>query len=103
MADPEVPENFWPDEEYVPYLEAEQKLYAWVLTKVGGIEKTEAMRRAVVRFHYEPMNDRGAITHDGAWVIAMADLFGNHCRQPEEFGLAAEYEAELRRLFHGTR
>ena len=29
----------------------------------------------------------------------MADLFGKHTRQPEEFGLAAEYEAEKRRLF----
>ncbi|AWM42263.1 hypothetical protein C1280_15050 [Gemmata obscuriglobus] len=81
-------------------MEAEQQLYAWVLVKIGGVEPDEAHRRSVARFHYEPMDKRGLMTHAGAWRIAMADLFGNHTRQPEEFGLAAEYEAEVRRLFH---
>ncbi|MBA4062937.1 MAG: hypothetical protein C0501_04365 [Isosphaera sp.] len=94
------PDDWWPDEEYVPYLEAEQRLYAWVLVKVGGVEPDEATRRAVARFHYEPIDRRGIMTHEGAWRVAMADLFGNHARQPAEFGLASEYEAELRRLFH---
>ena len=96
-----LPDNWWPDEEYVPYLYAEQRLYARVLVRVGGVEPGEAMQRAVARFHYESMSVRGPITHDGAWVIAMCDLFGDHCHEPDEFGLAAEYEAELRRLFHG--
>ena len=34
--------------------------------------------------------------------MAMRDLFGQW-RQPEEFGLAEEYEAERMRLFHGER
>lgn len=93
------PDNWWPDEEYVPYLEAEQRLYAWVLVKVGRVEPDEAMHRAVARFHYEPMSVRGLMTNSGAWRIAMADLFGNHTRQPADFGLAAEYESEMRRLF----
>ena len=99
MVEAPLLDNWWPDEEYVPYLEAEQALYAWVLSRVGGIEPEEARRRAVARFHYEPMSERGSITHFGAWRIAMADLFRDHCRQPEEFGLAAEYQAEMRRLF----
>jgi len=93
-------DNWWPDEDYVPYLEAEQRLYAWVLVRVARIEPDEAMRRAVARFQYEPMDERGIMTHQGAWRIAMADLFGKHTREPVEFGLSAEYEAELRRLFH---
>lgn len=60
----------------------------------------EAMRRAVARFYYEPMTERGLMRHARAWRIAMADLFGTHTRQPEEFGLAAEYDAEVGRLFH---
>ncbi|HEV3258638.1 MAG TPA: hypothetical protein VG013_17315 [Gemmataceae bacterium] len=99
MAESTIPDNWWPDEEYVPYMEAEQKLYAWVLSKVGGIEPMEAIRRAVARFHYEPIGERGIMTHEGAWRIAMCDLFGDHRRCPAEFGLAAEYEAEVRRLF----
>jgi len=94
-----LPDNSWPDHEYVPYLEAEQQLYTWILSKVGGIEPAEAMRRAVARFHYEPESERGAITHDGAWRIAMADLFGDHCHDPEEFGLAKELEAQTKRFF----
>jgi len=94
------PDNWWPDEEYVPYLEAEQRLYAWILVRVGGVEAEEAMQRAITRFHYEPMHERGIMTNTGAWRIAMSDLFGDR-RQPEEFGLAAEYESESRRLFHG--
>ena len=94
-----LPDNWWLDEEYVPYLEAEQRLYAWILVKVGGIEPAEATRRAVARFHYEPMSERGMMTHQGAWRIAMADLFGDHLRDPEEFGLATEYEAEYKRVF----
>ena len=100
MVEPTA-DNWWPEEEYIPYLEAEQKLYAWILSKVSGVEPAEAMRRAIARFHYESMSERGSITHFGAWVIAMADLFGDHCRRPEEFGLTEEYEAECRRLFHG--
>lgn len=94
------PDNWWPDEEYIPYLEAEQQLYAWVLVKVGGIEPAEAMRRAVTRFHYDPMSVRGMMTHEGAWRIAMGDLFGDHCHDPVEFGLAVEYRAEFKRLFY---
>ena len=96
-----VPHGLWPDHEYVPYLDAEQQLYAWVLSKVGGVEAAEAMKRAAARFYYEPVSERGVLTHEGAWRIAMADLFGNHRRQPEEFGLAAEFEATVQRLFHG--
>jgi hypothetical protein len=95
-------DNWWPDEEYLPYLESEQRLYAWVLTTVGGIEPTEAMRRAVARFHYQPMSERGMITHIGAWKIAMVDLFGRR-RDPEEFGLTADLEAQIERLFHGEQ
>lgn len=94
------PDNFWPDEEYVPYLEAERQLYSWVLVKVGGIEPAEAMRRAIARFHYEPMSERGIMTHEGAWRISMCDLLGDHRHDPVEFGLAAEYEVEFKRLFH---
>ena len=99
MAEPAVPANSWPDDEYVPYLEAEQQLYAWILSKVGGVEPAEAMRRALARFHYEPESERGAITHFGAWRIAMIDLFGDHCRDPEEFGLAEELKAQTKRFF----
>jgi hypothetical protein len=99
MADDGRPDDWWPDEEYVPYLQAEQRLYAWVLVQLGGLDPEEALRRGNARFHYETMDRRGIMTHEGAWRIAMADLFGDHRRQPEEFGLAAEYEAVLRRLF----
>ena len=97
-----VSENWWPDEEYVPYLKAEQSLYAWTLSRVSGVQQAEAIKRALARFHYEPMSQRGSITHLGAWKIAMYDLFGDHCRRPEDFGLKDEYEAEFRRLFDGV-
>ncbi|HZZ80055.1 MAG TPA: hypothetical protein VFE62_16195 [Gemmataceae bacterium] len=101
MSAQAVSENWWPDDEYVPYIQAEQRLYAWVLAKVGGVEPGEAMRRGIARFHYESMEERGLITHAGAWQIAMCDLFGDRRREPKDFGLAEEYEAEVRRLFHG--
>jgi hypothetical protein len=94
-----VPDGSWPDHEYVPYLEAEQRLYAWILTRVGGFKPAEAEKRAAARFHYEPESERGALTHYGAWRIAMADLFGDHCRDPEEFGVAEELEEQTKRLF----
>jgi hypothetical protein len=94
-----VPDGSWPDYEYVPYLEAEQRLYAWVLPQVGGVEPAEAERRAAARFHYEPEGERGVLTPDGAWRIAMADLFGGHCRHPEEFGVAEELVEQTTRLF----
>jgi hypothetical protein len=101
VEEADLPDNWWPDEEYIPYLEAEQRLYAWVLAKVGGVEPEEAMRRAVSRFHYETMEERGLMTHAGAWRVAMWDLFGgDDRREPADFGLAPEYEAKLRRLFH---
>jgi hypothetical protein len=93
-------DNWWPDEEYVPYLEAEQRLYAWVLVEVGALAPDDAMRRAVARFHYQPMAERGVMTNIGAWQMAMNDLFGQW-RKPEEFGLVGEYEAARMRLFHG--
>lgn len=96
-----VSEDWWPDEEYIPYLEAEQKLYAWILIKVGGVREAEANKRALARFQYEPMGERGSITHSGAWKIAMNDLFGDHGRRPEDLGLKEEYEAEFKRLFDG--
>ena len=100
MSDDEMPDDWWPDEEYVPYLEAEQRLYAWALIRVGNVEPAEAMRRAVARFHYEPMAERGVMTNIGAWRMAMRDLFGRW-REPGEFGLSDAYEAERMRLFHG--
>jgi hypothetical protein len=99
MAD-ELEDNWWPDEDYVPYLEAEQRMYAWVLVKVADVEPAEAMQRAIIRFHYEPMSERGLMTHAGAWRIAMCDLFGDYYHDPADFGLETEYEAECRRLFH---
>jgi hypothetical protein len=91
----------WPDHEYLPYLKAEQALYAWVLSKVAGVNPEEAMNRAILRFHYEPPEERGGITHFGAWRIAMADLFGDPHHRPEEFGLAEQLDEQVRRLFHG--
>jgi hypothetical protein len=99
VSEAEEPDDWWPDEEYVPYLKAEQRLYAWVLVRVGHVEPVEAMRRAVARFHYQPMAERGVMTNIGAWRMAMRDLFGRR-REPEEFGLSDAYEAEKMRLFH---
>lgn len=61
---------------------AEQRLYAWVLVRVGHIDPGEAMRRAVARFHYDPMSERGLMTHAGSWQIALCDQFGDHCHDP---------------------
>lgn len=69
---------------------------------VAGVEPDEAKRRAEARFHYQPMNERGLITHDGAWRIAMYDLFGR-VRDPGEFGLADELKAQTQRFFHDER
>ncbi len=100
MATDPVQSDDWPDDEYIPYLEAEQRLYAWILCKVGGVAPEEAMSRAIARFHYEPQSERGVITNIGAWDIAMRDLFGRR-RKPEEFGLEVEFDALKKRLFHG--
>jgi hypothetical protein len=101
MSEEPMPDDWWPDSDYVPYLEAEQRLYAWVLTRVAGVPWEEAMTRAVARFHYQSIEDRGVMTNMGAWRVAMIDLFGHHRHDPEEFGVAQEYEAERMRLFHG--
>jgi hypothetical protein len=48
----------------------------------------------------ERMDECGIMTNQGAWRIAIRELFGEHRHHPEEIRLAAEYEAEFRRLFH---
>jgi hypothetical protein len=101
----ETAKDVWPEEEYLHYLKAERALYAWCLLRVGGIPADEATARADTRFPYEPPDKpyRGLIHHAGAWEIAMVDLFRDHTRRPEEFGLADELKAQALWLFHGER
>ena len=95
----------WPEVDYLRYLKADRALYAWCLSRVGGVPADEAATRAEARLPYEPPDApyRGMIHHAGAWEIAMSDVFQDHTRRPEEFGLAAELEAESLWLFHGER
>lgn len=98
--------NVWPEADYLRYLAADRALYAWCLTRVGGVSAAEAAARAEMRFPYEPPDApfRGLIHHAGAWEIAAADLFGDFPRRhPEEFGVAEELTAQVRWLFHGQR
>lgn len=99
----EETQGCWTEEEYLLYLKADRALYAWCLSRVGGIPVDEAANRAEVRFPYEPPHKpfRGLIHHAGAWEIAMVTLFKDHARRPEEFGLADEYKAQALWLFYG--
>ncbi|SOD62295.1 hypothetical protein SAMN06297387_105111 [Streptomyces zhaozhouensis] len=69
----------WSETEYVAYLLAERRRYAWVLARHGGLTPEEA--RAVAREHYpyEPADApfRGLVFHDEAWHWAMRVIHGD--------------------------
>lgn len=69
----------WSEDEYVRYLRAERRRFAWVMEHHGGLSQTEARAAALERCPYEASDDphRGLIFHDEAWHWAMLRIHQN--------------------------
>ncbi|MBH5335728.1 hypothetical protein IHE55_13345 [Streptomyces pactum] len=87
----------WTEEEYVSYLAAERRAYAWVMRRYGGLTATAAGVAAVEWYPYEPPDApyRGLVFHDEAWHWAMSAIHGDlyMVDHPELAFPCAEYRA----------
>lgn len=95
----------WPDEaEYVAYLEAERRMFAWCLLRLGSYSAEDADREVMVRYPYQPPEARcrGLVFHDLAWDWAVKHLYpGGPLTEPPELDQwREEYERESWKL-HG--
>jgi hypothetical protein len=86
------------EEEYVRYLAAERRGYAWVLQRYGGRSPRRAEEEAVEVYAYEPPDAayRGLVFHETAWHWAMNSVFGARyaTEHPELAFPSEEYERE---------
>ncbi|MEU3289658.1 hypothetical protein OG739_02285 [Streptomyces longwoodensis] len=64
--------------EYLEYLRAERRGYAWVMQYHGGLTPAEAHRAAAEHYPYEAEDDpyRTLVFHDEAWHWAMQAIHG---------------------------
>ncbi|WP_256107228.1 hypothetical protein [Streptomyces sp. ODS05-4] len=90
----------WDETEYLAYLAAERRGYAWVMRHHGGRSAVEAGSDAVDFYPYEPAHApfRGLVFHDEAWHWAMSAVHGDRYAE-EHPGLAEpspEYRAVVR-------
>ena len=68
----------WAENEYIRYLDAERRAFAWVMTAYGDMAPPQAVAAALERYPYEPPDSphRGLIFHDEAWHWAMLRIHG---------------------------
>ncbi|GGP90888.1 hypothetical protein GCM10010266_11920 [Streptomyces griseomycini] len=87
----------WSEAEYLEYLESEQRAFAWVMRRYGGLTPAKAWEEALECYPYEPAGHpcRGLVFHDEAWHWAMLTIHGDWyvVEHPELVGPPAEYEA----------
>ncbi|KAB8161211.1 hypothetical protein FH609_003450 [Streptomyces sp. 3MP-14] len=69
----------WTEADYVAYLEAERRRYAWVMRRHGGRTPERARAAALAHYPYEPADapHRGLVFHDEAWHWAMLEIHGH--------------------------
>ncbi|MEU2282085.1 hypothetical protein ABZ614_09145 [Streptomyces sp. NPDC013178] len=83
--------------EYVEYLQAEQRRYAWVMRRYGGLLLTESWAAALDWYRYEPPEKqyRWLVFHDEAWHWAMSVIHGDRYTvdHPDLVDPPAEYRA----------
>jgi hypothetical protein len=102
MTDGWVDRNPWQLDEvaYLKHLGEERHMFAWCMSKYGGLAP-EAARAAALDFYtYEHPSDehRGLVFHDEAWHWAMLRLIGHEYwqKQPHLAQPSAGYEAQSR-------
>jgi hypothetical protein len=87
----------WTETEYLDYLLAERRAYAWVMEHHGGLAPAEASAAALEQYPYEPegVPFRGLVFHDEAWHWAMLTIHGDRytVEHPELAVPAPEYLA----------
>ncbi|MCX4850214.1 hypothetical protein [Streptomyces sp. NBC_00893] len=87
----------WSETEYVEYLRAERRCYAWLMQRYGELAPAEVWAAVLVRYPYEPSDApyRGLIFHDEAWHWAMLAIHGDRytVEHPELAQPSAEYRA----------
>ena len=87
----------WGEAEYVDYLQAERRAYAWVMRHYGGLTPAEATEAALECCPYEPEDHayRDLIFHDEAWHWAMLTIHGDRytVEHPELVHPPAAYPA----------
>lgn len=85
------------EEEYVRYLHAERRCFAWVMEQHGGLAPAEAEAAALAHYPYEANESqfRGLIFHDEAWHWAMVEIHGQTYTidHPEMATPSPEYRA----------
>ena len=69
----------WTEEEYLEYLNAERRSFAWCLEKYGDRSPEAAKSEAEDFYAYEASDApfRGLVFHDLAWHWAMLRIYGD--------------------------
>ncbi|MFC8420421.1 hypothetical protein ACFUN7_05935 [Streptomyces sp. NPDC057236] len=87
----------WSEADYVDYLQAERRAFAWVMRHYGGLTQEEATEAALEWYPYEPEDHayRGLVFHDHSWHWAMLAIHGDRytVEHPELARPPAAYEA----------
>lgn len=87
----------WSEEEYVDYLAAERRRFAWVMRRYGGLTPTAAEAAALEWYPYEADDQpyRDLVFHDEAWHWAMLEIYGASypVEHPELVHPSADYRA----------
>ncbi|MFB6619581.1 hypothetical protein ACIGFK_42250 [Streptomyces sp. NPDC085524] len=87
----------WSEAEYLDYLNAERRGYAWVMQHHGGLSPEEAMEAALKWYEYESADEpnRGLVFHDDSWHWAMSAIHGDRyvLTHPELVDSSPEYRA----------
>ena len=95
------PSEIWTEQEYLEILSHERHMFAWCLVTYGDALQAEADAQALLRYPYEPAEEkfRGLLFHDEAWHWAMLHLFGEGYwrSRPELESSSREYKKESSR------
>ncbi|MFI7349351.1 hypothetical protein ACIBSR_24265 [Streptomyces sp. NPDC049936] len=87
----------WSEAEYLGYLQAERRGYAWVMQHHGGLTSAESEEAALEQYPYEPEDApyRGLVFHDEAWHWAMVAIHGYRyaMEHPELAHPSPDYQA----------
>ena len=87
----------WSEDDYLDYLRAERRRFAWVMEQHGGMSHAEAEATALERYPYEASDEpyRGLIFHEEAWHWAMRRIHHDRpywTEHPELARPSSDYE-----------
>jgi hypothetical protein len=100
------PGDNWGEDEYLSYLDAERRLFAWCLVRFGRYSQVDAAKRANARYPYESSQEpyRWVMFHNLAWDWAMLELYGSgYWRSSPELAQPSDQYREKSDRLHSAR